>query len=119
MRTTKKFDIVLFITSHAAGLAAWLVGTVLYHALEEKMAQSLLIGLEFLLLFVIVSAAVIIVGAVKGTFEDFVLFLDEKWKIFLFLAAGGIAVFGLGVLFQFLYGLNSEKLRRDPPLIFS
>lgn len=114
MRTTTKFDLVLFIASIVAGVAAWLLGLGLYNVFEETMPQPLLIGLEFLLLFLILCVTVMIVGAIKGSFEGYIFFLDETWKIILFLVGGGIAVFGLGVLFQYIYGLNSEKVVQGP-----
>ena len=114
MRRTKKFDLVLFLASLAAGLAAWGVGNVLFSLLSEKISQTFLVGIEFFLLFLILTVTVLVVSAVRGTLEDFVLFLDERWKIVLFLIVGGILFFVLSSFFQFLYGLNSEKVAQDP-----
>lgn len=114
MGRTKKFDLVLFLASLAAGLAAWIVGNILYSLLSEKISQTFLVGIEFFLLFLILTVTVLVVSAVRGTLEDFVLFLDERWKIVLFLIVGGILFFVLSSFFQFLYGLNSEKVAQDP-----
>ena len=114
MRTRKKFDIVLCIASIAAGIAAWLIGKILYSILEGNISQVLLIAIEFLLLFLILTATIIVISAVRGTWEDYVLFLDEKWKIVISLIIGAGLVFGSSALFQYIYGLNSEKVYQGP-----
>lgn len=112
-RTSTVFDVVLLIASIIAGVVAWLIGMFLYNVLGDLIPRTLLIGIIFLLLYLILTAVVMIVSGVRGTLEDYVLFLDERWKVILFLVAGAVAVFGLGCLFQFLYSLNTEKAPRE------
>ena len=100
-RTSTVFDVVLLIASIIAGVVAWLIGMFLYNVLGDLIPRTLLIGIIFLLLYLILTAVVMTVSGVRGTLEDYVLFLDERWKVILFLVAGAVAVFGLGCLFQF------------------
>lgn len=114
MRTERKFDVILCIVSVIAGVAAWFIGKLLYEGLKETVSQTLLVAIEFLLLYFILLITIVVVSILRGTWEDFVLFLDEKWKIILFLVVGGASVFGISALFQFIYGLNSEKVYQGP-----
>lgn len=114
MSQRKSFDITLFISSLIAGLAAWLIGWILYVILIEKIPTPLLIGVEFLMLYIILTGTVMIVSYVNGSLDDVIFFLDGMIQIVLALVIGGILIFGISVLFQFIYGLNSETVNVEP-----
>ncbi|MDR2655244.1 MAG: VWA domain-containing protein [Oscillospiraceae bacterium] len=104
----QKLNIVLLVVTLLAGAAAWVTGGVFYANFETEMPRALLIGIIFLVLYLLLLVAVLITGLIRGTFEDGVYFLDSKAKIIAGALVGGLLVFLLAMLFQWLYGL-------DPP----
>lgn len=113
-RSTKTvFNTILLLATLAAGVIMWFVGEWLYGELVFAMPRPVLIGLLFLLLYVLVIGAILLVGAIRHTFYGCVLFLDGTGPIAGLLAGGAAAIFLLAMLFQFLYGLQETRIVQD------
>lgn len=112
-------NVVLLAASLFAGILSWMIGSAVYEAGLENTSRPVLIGMIFFLLYIIIAITVMIVGVIRGTFEDDIFFLDSKIKIIGCTIAGGIAVFLLAMLFQWIYGLNFyEKMMEPSSYIF-
>ena len=73
-RTSTVFDVVLLIASIIAGVAAWLIGMFLYNVLGDLIPRTLLIGIIFLLLYLILTAVVMTVSGIRGPWRTMFYF---------------------------------------------
>ena len=94
-----KFDTTLLVTSLVAGAVAWAIDMVIYHALIDVWSRPVLIGVMFLVVAVVVSAAVLAASKAKRGFDEEFLFLQSTGAIVLGLAVTAVAVFAVA---QFL-----------------
>lgn len=102
-----KFNLVLIPITIIAGIVSWLIGQVFYAAFIDIMPRPVLIGCLFLMLGFILSAVVFAYSNAAGIFEENVLTGNQSIGSAIGLIAGGLAlVFGTGVLFQWIYGLD-------------
>lgn len=107
-------DMKLLLSSLIAAVVSWLIGWILYESLMEKISMPILIGIEFLLFYIVLTVTIAIVNSISRNQEDDILFLDSRVKIVGMLMIGGIVILGLSILFQFLYELNSEIESEHP-----
>jgi hypothetical protein len=94
----------MILITAVVGLVLWLLCRFVYHALFANAARALVIGIIFLILAVGVVVVVFAASHHNGTYLGDVF--RNNQELCLFLGGGVLAVFGLAVLFQWIYGIN-------------
>lgn len=114
---TDTLNMPVLLSSIAVGAVLWVVCYLLYKGFLDHMARVLLIGILFALLCIGVCLTVFVVSNMGGDFKGDVMG-NEKATI-LMLAGGTFLIFGLGVLFQWIYGMNfSNEVNTPTSYIF-
>ena len=99
----------------AAGIVAWLIGTLVYSGMVDTASRPWLIGLIFLILYVIVVLTVFIFSNITAVFrENMLTGSPDKGLTALILLAGAVIVFFLAAFFQWLYGLSASAKQAGP-----
>ena len=101
------FNLLLFITTMGAGLLAYLVDRSIFKTGQLTMKMPVLVGLCFFILFLFVGIAVLLTIILTASWRGEVIF-DSYPIFFLCMAGAALVAFGLGALFQWLYGLGSD-----------
>ena len=104
-------DLPLLAVSAAAGLAAFLLGRLLEAALGPSLPRPVMMGLQFALLFALLAAVIFLYSHAAGIFEGEPLTGGGGGPALLLCLLGAALLFGLGALFQWLYGTD---FRRQP-----
>lgn len=114
---TDTLNIPVILGSVVAGAVLWFICYLLYKGLLNHMPRALLIGTLFAILSVGICLTVFVISNMGGDFKGDILG-NEKATI-LMLAGGTFLIFGLGVLFQWIYGMNfSNEVNTPTSYIF-
>lgn len=113
-RSGSGFNTALLITTIFAGAAAWLAGNLLFGELKGKFYMPLLMGLVFFILFFILIACVLICRRISGGTGGAPTGLSGHIGTLPSLILLAAVVTGGAVLFQWIYGLESEKIALEP-----
>ena len=113
-----KFDTTLLVTSLVAGAVAWAIDMVIYHALIDVWSRPVLIGVMFLVLAVVVSAAVLAASKAKRGFDEEFLFLQSTGAIVLGLAVTAVAVFAVALVLEWIYDRQFAEMPEPTSYIF-
>lgn len=109
------FNIFLIILSAIVGLASWYLGRIIYDSYYVSMPRPLLIGILFALLCLALCFVIQIYSISSGCFErNIVTGNDGVAGNILMIVLSVVLVFGLGVLFQWIYGLDSKRQITEP-----
>lgn len=114
MRRSKQFNITMFAVSAALGVVAWLLCATVYGWLVDTMNRTILIGLLFGILALVVSGGVLAVSLVCGTFEKNVVTGGTTGALIGILALATVLIVALAALFQFLYSLRFRSELLEP-----
>lgn len=106
--------LLLFITI-IIGIVAWAVGTILYSAGVDIIAMPLLIGIIFVILYLLLAVTIFVYSMSTGLFEENILTgsSDLVSSVFSIMIIG-VLVFGLAILFQWIYGMDFIKEDQQP-----
>lgn len=113
-RSTPELNVPMLPISLLLGVVAWIICLVLYDALVDIWARPFVIATCFGVLALIVIAGVYITSLAFGTLEENILNGSDSNSIPLFLVGIVVAVFALGALFQWIYGLSFDAERNEP-----
>lgn len=114
----EKFDTTLLVASLVAGAMAWAIDMVIYHALIDVWSRPVLIGVMFLVLAVVVSAAVLAASKAKRGFDEEFLFLQSTGAIVLGLAVTAVAVFAVALVLEWIYDRQFAEMPEPTSYIF-
>ena len=110
-----KMNWLFLLITLAAGIVAWLIGTLVYSGMVDTASRPWLIGLIFLILYVIVVLTVFIFSNITAVFrENMLTGSPDKGLTALILLAGAVIVFFLAAFFQWLYGLSASAKQAGP-----
>lgn len=105
---------LLFITL-GVGAATWFIGLLIYNANSHAALNPLQFGLLVAILALPLLLAVFLFSTLTHTYERSRFgFLDNKPVMFAGIAGAMALLFGLGALFQFIYGLNLSAKATEP-----
>ena len=107
-------DLPLLAVSAAAGIAAFLLGRLLEAALGGSLPRPVMMGLQFALLFVLLAAAIFLYSHAAGIFETEPLTGGGGGRALLLCLLGAALLFGLGALFQWIYGTDFRSSQTAP-----
>ena len=96
--------------SAAAGVIAWLISLIYYHAAVDSCSRPLLIGIIFLILSFVSLFAVFVYSNSTAIFESNIITGGGAGITAGMLLAGSFVIFLLAMLFQWIYGLNAQKV---------
>ncbi len=110
-----KMNWLFLLITLAAGVVAWLIGTLVYSGMVDTASRPWLIGLIFLILYSVVVLTVFIYSNITAIYrENMLAGSPDKGIAGLILLGGAVVVFLLGTLFQWLYGLSSTSEQAGP-----
>lgn len=107
--------IVYMIISAVAGIAAWIVGEILFDSLTQKVFTPIGILLYFLIAYIIISLVLIALLIKKLTVADFKHKIRSTCKLLLIILLAFLLTTGL---FEFLYELGKTEIPEPTSLIF-
>ena len=106
-RDSGEINIPLILATIAAGAAAWLVGMLLYPPLSGGISRPPVIGGVFVVLYILLAVVAAVFGNAAGSWGTNILtHTKDTGSVLLLLCAGAVVTFGLGALFQWIYGLD-------------
>ncbi len=113
--TSEKMNYILLAVTAGAGVIAWIIGSLVYSGMVDTASRPWLIGLIFLILYIIVVLAVFVYSNITVIYRENILTGNpDKGLTALILLAGAVIVFLLATLFQWLYGLSSKTEQAGP-----
>ena len=98
----ESFNFELLAASLSAGLIAWAICWPLYSLMVFSVPRTVVMGIMFLILIIIILATVFILSHQMGT--------NENTNIAILLTAA-LTAFLLTLLFQWLYGMGADNTR--------
>ena len=98
----ESFNFELLAASLSAGLIAWAICWPLYSLMVFSVPRTVVMGIMFLILIIIILATVFILSHQMGT--------NENTNIAVLLIAA-LTAFLLSLLFQWLYGIGADNTR--------
>lgn len=106
---------LLLVITIIVGIVAWAVGTILYSAGVDIIAMPLLIGIIFVILYLLLAVTIFVYSMSTGLFEENILTgsSDLVSSVFSIMIIG-VLVFGLAILFQWIYGMDFIKEDQQP-----
>ncbi|MCD7818365.1 MAG: VWA domain-containing protein [Lachnospiraceae bacterium] len=110
MNQTKeeKFNFVLFVACLVGAVIGWVLAQLVYGMEPSSMPVVLRVGVYFAMVFLGIALAALIAelvtSRIKSSWDG-----SELLKSLLFLLAGTLVFFLLGLFFQFIYGLGYTK----------
>ena len=107
-------DLPLLAVSAAAGLAAFLLGRLLEAALGPSLPRPVMMGLQFALLFALLAAGIFLYSHAAGIFEGEPLTGGGGGTALLLCLLGALLLFGLGAVFQWIYGTDFRRQQVPP-----
>lgn len=111
--------ILLFITV-IVGIVAWVIGINIYSFEANIIAMPLLIGIIFLILYLFLIVTIFAYSISTGIFEENIITGSSQLSSSGFLIIIiGVLVFGLSILFQWIYGMNyTNEVQQPTAFIF-
>ena len=98
-------------TTVGCAVIAWVLSRILYDRFIDSLPRVVLIGIVFLVLFVIEALGVFLVSIITDSYCDDII--DSRLINLLVVFAGGaLGALLLGMLLQFLYGMNQETVAK-------
>lgn len=104
----------LLVVSAAAGIAAFILGQLLETALGDSLSRPVMMGLQFALLFALLAVAIFIYSHTAGIFEETPFVGGGCGPALLICLLGVVLLFGLGTLFQWIYGTDFYHRQTTP-----
>ena len=104
-----KLDWKLLIATTVAGIVTFVLGQMLYGALVDSVSRPLLIALLMAMTALVLAAVICATVMITGDTEDEFLFLESRGMIILGLAVCLAVLFGLSMLFEWIYDHEEIK----------
>lgn len=121
---SKKFNVILVVTTLVAALLAGKVASLLHESLLTAWGNSgwggpLAVGLSFGIFLVIVGLAVLLTSNLMGTYRaDVVTGRNSRLRVFSYIMLGVIAMMLVMGLLEFLYECSFTSAPKEPPATY-
>lgn len=114
MRRSKQFNAPMLAFSIVLGVVAWFACAALYNALVDTVSGTLLMGLVFGILALVMAVGVFLISSLSGTFEKNVITGGSAGSVLGILIIAVLLVGALGALFQWIYSLRFRIASAQP-----
>ena len=109
---TDTLNIPILVSSVIAGAVLWFVCYLLYKGLLTHIPRALLIGILFAVLTVGICLTIFIISNMGGDYKGDIF--GGGSETILILIGGTLLLFGLAILFQWIYGMNFSHQVDEP-----
>lgn len=114
-REVTSLHLLLIPITALVGLITWFICNSVYQSQILSMPRPALIGLMFVMLYMVLALFLIVFSNIRGTFRGIVITGDSGMGgIIAILLVGAVALFALAALFQWLYSLGDAVVVTSP-----
>lgn len=97
------------------GILAWIIGNFFYSKLVDTIPRSMLIGIVFVLLYIMLAMVIFGFSNATSAFEENILTGGSSQGIVIaILLIAAVFIFAVATLFQWIYGLNFKQENLEP-----